>query len=159
LAAGIAIGRALPHSGKTREGTKFFRQLADETVPEKPHLFGGVLAARLHHKFGQVVLVLGIAPSITTFAGGNTSTDFCFAVVPKETEGLKVDRQALLREVEDYLKDLAGATGAEGVTLDDIVEDGKKVGFDLRHNHGSARAYPEGSGSTLVIWVSEPVKR
>lgn len=125
LAAGIGIGLALPHVGTHRDGSEFFQRLADETAPDKTgDTRQGVLAARFRKKF--TVQVIRSAPEVNVGSDGFT-TNFTAVIMGRGPGGL--DGQALLREIEEYLKELAGAAKSEGVKTftENRSENGKEV--------------------------------
>jgi hypothetical protein len=171
LAAGIGIGLALPHVSQHRENSTLFRQLVDDTGPNKGDTRQGVLAAQLRNKFR--VQVIRSEPEWSGDITGTFRKAFTIIVMtPKlSLTGTKVDGEALLDELERYLKDVAGARMHEGVKTTSekvngkdtdwiqfgktetntfhFVTDGKKNGFWFRY-----RA-PEGGGEINVYLIND----
>jgi hypothetical protein len=121
LAAGIGIGLVLPHLWQPKEGSSIFRQLVDDTAPGNKggpmSTYSGVLAARLYVRPPRFpVQVIRSAPDKHSVGAGGLPgqmmTDFSVIIMRR---GTPLDGQALLGELELYLKELAGAAESKGV--------------------------------------------
>jgi hypothetical protein len=180
LAAGIGIGAALPHmldnrpTGNNR--SEFFQRLAADTAPDPTgNTCRGVLAARLRKKF--TVQVVRSAPEVMIGSDGPYANGdpLNFTVLILNRGMGHIDSQALLGDLEAYLKELAGAGNSEGVktTTEDLAlgaknvtvqwlrfgkneistydreVDGKKAGFAFRYKS------PEGYGEMNVDLYSD----
>jgi hypothetical protein len=172
LAAGIGVGLALPHVWQHREGSTLFRQLVDDTGPDNSNPPQGVLAARLWKKFSGVQVIRS-EPALSGDITGHVRQAFSIIIMtPKlSLTGRKVDGEALLDELEGYLKGIAGAAMYQGVKtktekVNDkdtdwirfgtteansfpFVSDGKKNGFRFRY-----RSH-DGAGEISVYLIDD----
>jgi hypothetical protein len=147
VAAGIGIGLALPHALQSRDGSKFFRQLLAETRPgESGSTSDGTLALQLHKNFS--VHVVRSAPETQW---GSDGASLYFDVVIINGGPIKLDRQALLSELEDYLTELANNTKADKFSTKDHNRHGEKVGFSFGYQTPSGR----GAGGEALLYETE----
>ncbi len=121
------------------EQTKFFARLAAEPG-------AGTLKGRLKAKFPDLDLhVGGGGGNVASAPGQPLKPTVLVQVVVNNGTKFEEARAGLLGELEEYLKTLAGSTGAEVIgPVREELKDGKKVGFRFEYKA------PENSGNVTV---------
>ena len=128
FAAGTGLGLALPHVRRHQEGSKLFRDLAAETAPDKAgDPWNGNLAVRLRQKFNSSFRVIRSEPRQQA-ADAGAGPAFTVVILNRGS-AIKVDGQALIAELEAYLKERTSAAGEHA----EVRPEGDG-GLELRYN-------------------------
>jgi len=145
LAAGIGIGLAVPHFLQNRAGSKFFRQLLHDSEPgETGNNRSGTLAQRVVKGGVSGASVFHSTPEKNIDMGSGRELLRVRVVII----GDYLEREGLLRELEEYLKELASATGASNFSSKRHIG-GAGFGFQYTGGGGMALLYEHGGGFAL----------